>query len=97
MKQDIIPYHDLRQNRIRSEQRTFYQRPVAVVSLNEPVGTPVRVVEIDTYVFEPAPMTRPIESLSAEEKVQVLEQALIRARRGLKAERRRGLRRRILT
>lgn len=41
-------------------------------------------------------MTRPIEALTSEEKVQVLERALVRARMAAKAERRRGFRRRVL-
>ena len=96
MRQDIIPYHQLRQNRTRSSERTFYTRPVTIVTLERPAAEPIEIFEVDTYVFEPTPMTRPIEALSSEEKIQVLEQALQRARQAMKVERRRRLRR-ILT
>jgi len=95
MKQDIIPYSQLRHHRIRS-QRPIAHRSVSVVAFSHPVNEPVQIIEVDTYIWEPAPMTRPIEALSSEEKVQVLEQALIRAQVALKAERRRGFRRRVL-
>lgn len=57
--------------------------------------TPTEVsVEETTVFFEPAPMTRPIEHLSAEDKMLVLQRALARAQVELRAERRsrRGLR-----
>ena len=95
MKQDIIPYSQVRHQRVRS-QRPIIRRSVSLVSFPQPNTEPIQVVEVDTYVWEPAPMTRPIEALTSEEKVLVLEQALIRAQAHLKAERRRGFRRRIL-
>lgn len=96
MKQDIIPYSQLRHRRVRSE-RPIARRSVSLVSFPRPSAEPIQVVEIDTYVWEPAPMTRPIEALSSEEKVRVLEQALVRAQQALKAERRRGFRRRVVS
>lgn len=94
MKQDIIPYSQLRYRRIRS-QRPVVTRTVSVVSVRRPVAQPVEIIEVDTYVFEPTPMTRPIESLSSEEKIAALERALQNARLEWKRERRRnrGLRR----
>lgn len=94
MKQDIIPYSQLRRHRIRSN-RPVATRSVSFVSVTQPFTEPVQVVEIDTYVWEPAPMTRPIESLSSEEKVAALERALALARMEWKRERRkhRGFRR----
>jgi hypothetical protein len=96
MRQDITPYRQLRQHRQRSAVRSMPSRPVTIVTVEHPVAEHPEIVEVDTYVFEPAPMTRPIEALSPEEKVEVLERALLRARQAMKAERRRGLRR-ILT
>lgn len=96
MRQDIIPYRQIRQNRHRSAVRPVARRPVTVFRLQQTESAPIKVVEIDTYIFEPAPMTRPIEALSSEEKVMVLERALLRARQSMKAERRRKLRRIII-
>jgi hypothetical protein len=97
MKQDIIPYSQLRRYRVRSD-RPIAPRTVSVVSVSQPTIEPVQVVEIDTYTWEPAPMTRPIEALTSEEKVAALERALSLARLEWKMERRkhRSLRRRFL-
>lgn len=95
MKQDIIPYSQIRRHRIRSD-RPVARRSVSVVSFAKVPNQPVEIMEVDTYIWEPAPMTRPIEALTSEEKVQVLERALVRARMAAKAERRRGFRRRVL-
>jgi hypothetical protein len=93
MRQDIIPYRQLRLNRQRSAIRSMQRRQMAIVTIEHPTAKHPDIVEVDTYIFEPAPMTRPIEALSSEEKVEVLERALLRARQAMKAERRRGLRR----
>jgi hypothetical protein len=98
MKQDIIPYSQLRRHRVRSN-RPIATRTISVVSVNQPTtAEAVQVVEIDTYTWEPAPMTRPIEALTSEEKVAALERALSLARMEWKIERRkhRSLRRRFL-
>ena len=75
--------------------RQVISRPVEGIYTRQTHITPTTVDITETIVIEPAPMTRPIEHLSSEQKVEVLQWALARAQVELKAERRsrRGLRR----
>lgn len=59
----------------------------------KPTPRPVIVEQVEVIVVEPLPMIRPIEALTPEEKVAVLERALFRARQEARLERRSGRRR----
>jgi hypothetical protein len=105
MIQDIIPYTKIHLNKARPTVSAMYHEPVLVVSNRPVISDFVRKVTVETTVIEPSvevtleetPMVRPVEALSAEEKVRVLERALFRARLEERYERRRSfLRRRTL-
>lgn len=86
--QDIIPYKQLRR-RAQLHAQAYHVRPLSTQRLMKVSrdGTSIEVIETKSFVVEPAPMTRPIESLSAEEKIRALERALRRARQSARAER----------
>lgn len=87
--QDVIPYHQLHR-RGRTADR-LHTRPAGTVVYTEQVFvTPNSVIEVDTISFEPTPMVRPVESLTPEEKIRVLERALSRAHAEARLERRRN-------
>lgn len=71
------------------------RRIVGVAHIRQTKVTDTYIEVTETYsVVEPAPMTRPVECLSTEEKIEALTRALARAQVELKLERRsrRGLR-----
>lgn len=96
MRQDIMPRSKVTRGQIRSAPRSVgaARRVVGDVYIRQTRVTNDYVEVTETLISEPAPMTRPIEHLSIEDKVEVLGRALARAQTELKLERRsrRGLR-----
>ncbi|MEO6109560.1 MAG: hypothetical protein ABIP50_00930 [Candidatus Saccharimonadales bacterium] len=87
--QDVIPYHQLHRRGKPADR--LHIRPLGKVVYTEKIiVTPTQIIEVDTITFEPTPMVRPIESLTPDEKVLVLERALNRARNEARLERRRS-------
>ncbi|MFZ2126055.1 MAG: hypothetical protein WAV04_00905 [Candidatus Microsaccharimonas sp.] len=101
MRQDIIPHSRVARAQVRSIPRSVHaaRRVMGDIYVRRTRVTDEYVEVTETYIAEPAPMTRPIEHLSPEDKVEVLQRALARAQVELKAEHRsrRGLRKLTLT
>ena len=83
MINDIIP-----PNRLRGHSRDFHGSGPArsVVVMRRTTVRPATVGVIDPILLAPTPMVRAIESLSPVEKVEILQNALARARYELRSE-----------
>lgn len=110
--QDIIPHSKVARGSLRPPARPDFRPARRAVdgilytrrttTLTTPTGVTETIVDetiTSVPTFEPAPMTRPIEHLSPEGKIEVLQRALARAQIELKAEKRsrKGLRHLTLT